>query len=70
MLQHRNERGCDRDQQSRKRIRGAWDRLSSLSEASPRINESLEFGTARMEILTTARELTRTHYGGINFFAD
>ena len=39
------------------------DRLSRLSEASLRINESLEFDTVLQGVLDSARALTRARYG-------
>ena len=39
------------------------DRLSRLSEASLRINESLDFNTVLREVLASARDLTRSRYG-------
>ncbi len=39
------------------------DRLSRLSAASLRINESLDFGTVLQEVLDSARSLTGAHYG-------
>ena len=39
------------------------DRLSRLSEASLRINESLDFDTVLREVLASARDLTRSRYG-------
>ena len=41
------------------------DRLSMLSEASLRINESLEFDTVLREIVDSARTLTKARYGAI-----
>ncbi len=41
------------------------DRLSGLSEASLRINESLEFDTVLQEVLDSARTLTHARYGFI-----
>ena len=39
------------------------DRLSRLSEASLRINESLDFDTVLQGVLDSARDLTRSRYG-------
>ena len=39
------------------------DRLSRLSEASLRINESLDLDTVLREVLASARDLTRSRYG-------
>ena len=41
------------------------DRLSRLSEASRRINESLDLDTVLQEALDSARVLTEAHYGAI-----
>ena len=41
------------------------DRLSMLSEATLRINESLEFETVLQEIVDSARTLTNARYGAI-----
>ena len=46
-------------------IRALRDRLSRLSEASLRINESLEFDSVLKEVVDTARALTGAHYGVI-----
>ena len=51
----------ERDQQ----IEAPRNRLSRLSEASLRINESLDFDTVLQEILDSARSLTDAHYGVI-----
>ena len=42
------------------------DRLSGLSEASLRINDSLEFDTVLQEVLDSARRLTNARYGVIS----
>ena len=39
------------------------DRLSRVSEASRRINESLDFDTVLQGVLASARDLTRSRYG-------
>ena len=44
------------------------DRLSRLSEASLRINESLEFDTVLQEVLDSARLLSGANYGVITLF--
>ncbi|MDE3001011.1 MAG: response regulator [Gemmatimonadota bacterium] len=49
----------ERDQQ----IAALRDRLSKLSEASLRINESLEFDAVLQEVLDSARSLTGATYG-------
>ena len=40
-------------------------RLSMLSEASLRINETLDFGKVLQEVLDSARSLTASRYGVI-----
>ena len=44
-------------------IQSLRDRLSRLSEASLRINESLDFDTVLQGVLESARDLTRSRYG-------
>ena len=46
------------------------ERLSRLSEASLRINESLEFDTVLQEVLDSARVLSGASYGVITLFKD
>ncbi len=46
-------------------IRALRDRLSRLSEASLRINESLDFDTVLKEVVESARALTDSRYGVI-----
>ena len=46
------------------------DRLSRLSEASLRINESLDFDTVLQEVVDSARALTASRYGAITVFGD
>ena len=46
------------------------ERLSRLSEASLRINESLDLDTALRGVLDAARSLTRSRYGGMAVFED
>ena len=41
------------------------ERLSRLSEASRRINESLDFEAVLQGVLDSARALTSSRYGGI-----
>ena len=41
------------------------ERLSLLSEASLRVNESLDFDTVLQEVVDSARTLTASRYGGI-----
>ena len=51
----------ERDQQTE--IEALRNRLSKLSAASLRINESLDLGTVLQEILDSARSLTDARYG-------
>ena len=44
-------------------IQALRGRLSRLSEASLRINESLDFDTVLQGVLDSARDLTRSRYG-------
>ena len=44
------------------------ERLSRLSEASRRINESLDFQTVLQGVLDSARDLTSSQYGVITLF--
>ena len=46
------------------------DRLSRLSDASLRINESLDFDTVLHEVLDSARELTGARYAVITLLND
>ncbi len=46
------------------------DRLSRLSRASLRINESLEFDTVLQEVLDSARSLTAARYGVMTLLDD
>ena len=46
------------------------DRLSRLSQASLRINESLEFDTVLQGVLDSARSLTAARYGVITLLDD
>ena len=50
--------------------RALRERLSRLSEASLRINESLEFDTVLQEVLDSARSLSGASYGVITLFND
>ena len=50
---------------SRSRIQELEERLSRLSEASLRINESLDFETVLQEVVDSARALTAARYGAI-----
>ena len=46
------------------------ERLSRLSGASLRINESLDFGTVLQEVVDSARTLTASRYGAITVFGE
>ncbi len=46
------------------------ERLSRLSEASLRINESLDFDTVLQEVVDTARALTASRYGAITVLGE
>ena len=46
------------------------ERLSRLSEASLRINESLDFETVLQGVLDSARSLTGSRYGVITLLDD
>ena len=46
-------------------IQALRDRLSRLSEASLRINESLDFDTVLQGVLDSARSLTGARYGAM-----
>ena len=53
----------NRDDERDLEIQALRDRLSRLSEASLRINESLDFDTVLQGVLDSARDLTRSRYG-------
>ena len=55
----------DRPDERDQRIRELEERLSRLSEASLRINESLDFDTVLQEVVDSARALTASRYGAI-----
>ena len=55
----------DREDDLLRQIEALRERLSRLSEASLRINESLDFDTVLQEVLDSARALTRARYGVI-----
>ena len=46
------------------------ERLSRLSEASLRINESLDFDDVLQEVVDSARSLTGSRYGALTVFSD
>ena len=54
----------------RRRARPRGERLSRLSEASLRINESLDLDTVLREVLDSARELTGARYSAITTLDD
>ena len=56
----------DRD----RRIRELEERLSHLSEAGLRINESLDFDTVLQEVVDSARALTASRYGAITVLGE
>ena len=55
----------DRPDERDRRIQQLEERLSRLSEASLRINESLDFDTVLQEVVDSARALTGSRYSGI-----
>ena len=55
----------DRPDELHRRIAELEERLSRLSGASLRINESLDFGTVLQEVVDSARTLTASRYGAI-----
>ena len=55
----------DRADERDRRIRELEERLSRLSEAGLRINESLDFDTVLQEVVDSARALTASRYGAI-----
>ena len=62
----RENRELDRPvERDRRRVRELEERLSRLSEASLRINESLDFETVLQEVVNAARALTDSRYGVI-----
>ena len=56
----------DRDRE----IRTLRERLSRLSEASLRINESLDFDTVLQDVVDSARDLTGSRYGAITVLGE
>ncbi len=46
------------------------ERLTRLSQASLRINESLDFNTVLQEVLDSARSLAEARYGVVTFLDD
>ena len=55
-------------QEPREEVAALRERLSRLSEASRRINESLDFQTVLQGVLDSARDLTASQYGVITLF--
>ena len=53
-----------------RRIEELEERLSRLSEASLRINDSLDFDTVLQDVADSARALTPSRYGAINVFKE
>ena len=60
------DKPSDRDRENQ----ALRERLSRMSEASLRINESLEFDTVLQGVLDSARDLTRARYGAIILLDD
>ncbi len=58
------------DERDRRRIRELEERLSRLSEASLRVNESLDFDTVLQEVVDSARTLTASRYGALIVFGE
>ena len=55
----------DQPEELHRRIQQLEERLSSLSEAGLRINESLDFDKVLQEVVDSARALTASRYGAI-----
>ena len=62
----RMERPDERDRE----IESRRERLSRLSQASLRINESLDFDSVLQEVVDSARALTGARYGALTAFGD
>ena len=60
----------DQSEEREREIAELRDRLSRLSEASLRINESLDFDTVLQGVLDSARSLTEARYGVITLLDD
>ena len=60
----------DRPDELHRRIQELEERLSRLSGASLRINESLDFDTVLQEVVDGARALTASRYGAITVLGD
>ena len=60
----------DREDELLRENQALRERLSRLSEASLRINVSLDLDTVLQGVLDAARALTRSRYGGMAVFED
>ena len=60
----------DRPDELMREIAELRERLSRLSGASLRINESLDFGTVLQEVVDSAQTLTASRYGAITVFGE
>ncbi len=60
----------DREDDLLRENRALRERLRRLTEASVRINESLDFDTVLQEVVDNARTLTGSRYGGMAVFDD
>ncbi len=60
----------DRPDERDRRIQELEERLSHLSEASLRINESLDFDTVLQEVVDSARALTASRYAAITVLGE
>ena len=58
------------DERDRRRVRELEERLSRLSEASLRVNESLDFDTVLQEVVDSARTLSASRYGAITVLGE
>ena len=69
-LQLVEERNMERSEELERKIETLQERLSLLSEASLRINESLDLETVLQGVLDSARTLTDSRYGVITLLDD
>ena len=60
----------DREDDLSRQIEALRERLSKLSEASLRINESLDFGTVLSQVVSNACDLTGARYGGMTLLQE
>ena len=60
----------DRPDERNRRIRELEERLTRLSEASLRINESLDFDTVLQEVVDSARALTASRYAAMTVLGE